>query len=187
MLSDAGYVAFAPDLFGRELQSRADGAAVVGQLAQHPTLLVERLGHALQFLAGQESVDRRNLLAVGFCFGGFAALELVRSGADLRAVACVHGGLVAKREVAPGSIKAAILACVGADDPFITPEQRGAFEREMTAAEADWQLVVYSQTMHAFTNPKADPSVMAGCAYNPLSDRRAWAQVLAFFDSSVAR
>jgi dienelactone hydrolase len=30
--------------------------------------------------------------AVGHCFGGLAVLELARSGADVRAVASVHGG-----------------------------------------------------------------------------------------------
>ena len=56
---------------------------------------------------------------------------------------------------AAGTIKAKILTCIGADDPFITPEQRATFEAEMRAAGVDWQMHLYGGTVHSFTNREA--------------------------------
>ena len=47
-----------------------------------------------------------------------------------------------------------MLVLHGHDDPMVPVEQVNGFEDEMTKAKADWQLNVYSQTMHGFTNPK---------------------------------
>jgi len=61
----------------------------------------------------------------------------------------------------------------GHDDPMATPEQVLAFEQEMTEAGVDWQLHVYGNTKHAFTNPVAnDPAF--GTVYQPDADRRSW-------------
>ena len=35
----------------------------------------------------------KNAIAVGYCFGGAAVLELARSGGDLKGFATFHGGL----------------------------------------------------------------------------------------------
>ena len=53
------------------------------------------------------------------------------------------------------------------------PEQAVALGQELTALGADWQIHLYGNTMHAFTNPQAnDPGF--GTVYNPLSDQRSW-------------
>lgn len=54
-------------------------------------------------------------------------------------------------------------------------------ENELTAAGADWQIHAYGNTMHAFTNPKAnDPSF--GTVYNEAADKRSWQSLLNFLD-----
>jgi dienelactone hydrolase len=45
--------------------------------------------------------------------------------------------------VGAGAIKARILVCIGADDPFIPANQRAEFESEMRDAGADWEMQVY--------------------------------------------
>ena len=55
------------------------------------------------------------------------------------------------------------------------------FQKEMTEANADWQLHSYGNTYHAFTNPEAnDPSL--GTAFNEDSNNRSWQSMINFFD-----
>src|SRR6516162_3054346 len=108
MLTELGYVAFAPDLFGEVFQSREHGIDVITRLVEDPRGLRARLADALTCLRARPTVDPSRVAAIGFCFGGLAALELARSGADLRAVVSFHGGLASKAHALPGKVKAAI-------------------------------------------------------------------------------
>jgi dienelactone hydrolase len=55
------------------------------------------------------------------------------------------------------------------------------FQKEMTEANADWQLHSYGNTYHAFTNPEAnDPSL--GTQFNEDSNNRSWQSMNNFFD-----
>ena len=50
----------------------------------------------------------------------------------------------------------------------------------MTAKKADWQLVAYGHTVHAFTRPDANNPDF-GSVYNAAADRRSWQAMLNFF------
>lgn len=100
-------------------------------------------------------------------------LELVRAGTDLAAIVGFHSGLSTSTKVAPGAITAKALVCIGADDPMIPPDQRIAFEKEMTDAKADWRMNVYGGAQHSFTNPGADGS-RPGILYDKNADERSW-------------
>jgi dienelactone hydrolase len=180
MLTELGYVAFAPDMFGEAFRSREHGVEVITGLVGDPLALRARLGDALACVRARGGVDPSRLAAIGFCFGGLAALELARSGAELRAVVSFHGGLTARASARPGEVKAAVLVCTGAADPFITREHRSAFEDEMTHAGADWQLQVYVDAMHGFTerSPEDKPA-RPGSQYHEAADRRSWAAMRA--------
>jgi dienelactone hydrolase len=118
---------------------------------------------------------------VGYCYGGTAALELARAGAALKAVAGFHSGLATTRPQDAANIKAKVLVQIGADDPVIPPDQRLAFEREMTEGGVDWRMVVYGATGHSFTNPQIGDYGMPGFVYQPDSDRRSWQALCDFF------
>jgi dienelactone hydrolase len=45
----------------------------------------------------------------------------------------------------------------------------------------DWQLVVYSGAVHAFTNPDAGTDNSKGAAYNEKADKRSWEAMKLFF------
>jgi dienelactone hydrolase len=186
MLAEEGYLAFAPDLFGETFADRARGMAVIGALVGEPQTLRSRVGAAWRVLAEQPGVDAARTAAVGHCFGGLAALELARSGADVRAVVSFHGGLAAREPARAGEVRARVLACSGAADSFCPREQRSAFEDEMTAAGVDWQLHVYADARHGFTVPDIDPAKHPGCAYHEPSDRRSWRAMLDLLDEAFA-
>jgi dienelactone hydrolase len=183
-LAERGYVAFAPDLFGEVFTERTRGRAVIGALVAQPAILRSRVVAAWRRLAGFAGVDAARTAAVGHCFGGLAALELARSGAELRAAVSFHGGLAAREAARPGEVRARILVCTGADDPFCPREERAAFEDEMTRAGLDWQLHVYAGAQHGFTVPGTDPAVHPGCAYHEPSDRRSWSAMLGLLEEA---
>jgi dienelactone hydrolase len=104
--------------------------------------------------------DRR--AAVGFCFGGGNVLELARDGADLAAAVSIHGDLKTALPAGKGTIKAALLVVHGALDPVAPRADRDAFEAEMNAAGAKWQMVTFSGVLHAYTDQGADvPGIAA--------------------------
>ena len=110
-------------------------------------------------------------------------LELARDGADLKAVVSFHGALATQMPAVAGKVKASVLVLTGADDPLAPPDQVKAFEDEMRNAEVrDWQVVSYGNTLHGFTNPAADGSMMRTAMYNAQADRRSWAAMRGFFD-----
>ena len=112
-------------------------------------------------------------------------LQLARSGADLKGVVSFHGALSTKAPAKAGSVKAGILSCTGADDPMIPADQVVAFEEEMRAAKADWQVLLYGNTLHSFTNPEADGSLNPAILYNEKTDKRSWAAMRNFFQEKL--
>jgi dienelactone hydrolase len=184
-LAGLGYVALAADMFGdrRQATNLQEVANLVGGLRAAPEKLRARGRAALETLAAQPQVDAGRLAAIGFCFGGSVVLELAREGADLKAVVSFHGVLTTKMPAQPGQITASVLVCTGVDDPLAPPEQVADFENEMRAGGVkDWQVIVYGNTLHGFTNPAADGSVMRTALYNEQADRRSWASMKSLFD-----
>ena len=185
MLAELGYVAFAADMFGDRRQARnlQEVAKLVGDLRDEPKMLRARGRAALAKLAALPQVDANRIGAIGFCFGGSVVLELARGGADLKAVVSFHGVLATRTPAVSGNVKASVLVCTGADDPLAPPEQIKAFEDEMRAADVrDWQVISYGNTLHGFTNPAADGSMLRTALYSEQADRRAWASMRSLFD-----
>lgn len=186
-VAELGYVAFAADMFGDRRQARSlqEVTKLVGDLRNEPQTLRARGRAALATLAALPQVDANRLGAIGFCFGGSVVLELARDGADLKAVVSFHGVLATRTPAVSGNVKARVLVCTGADDPLAPPEQVRAFEDEMRAAEVqDWQVISYGNTLHGFTNPAADGSMMRAALYSEQADRRSWASMRSLFEEA---
>jgi dienelactone hydrolase len=184
-LAELGYVALAADMFGERRQGKnlQEIATLVGGLRAEPEKLRARGRAGLATLAALPQVDADRCAAIGFCFGGSVVLELARAGADLKAVVSFHGVLATKLPAQSGQVKASVLVCTGAEDPLAPPDQVAAFEDEMRAAAvADWQVISYGNTLHGFTNPAADGSMMRTAMYNEQADRRSWASMQSLFD-----
>ena len=184
-LAGLGYVALAADMFGdrRQASNLQEVATLVGGLRADPEKLRARGRAALAALAALPQVDAGRLAAIGFCFGGSVVLELAREGAELKAVVSFHGVLATKMPAQPGLVKASVLVCTGVDDPLAPPEQLADFENEMrTGGVKDWQVIAYGNTLHGFTNPAADGSMMRTAMYNEPADRRSWASMKSLFD-----
>lgn len=187
-LANLGYVALAGDPYGNgvELNNLQEAIKRAGGLREDPVKFLQRARVALDTLASLPQVDPSRLAAIGYCMGGTFALELARDGAPLKGIVSFHGGLETQRPAGVGQVKAKILVCTGADDPFVPVAQVNALADELTRANADWQIISYGGTAHSFTNPEADQAGMAGLAYNKSADTRSWKAMLSFFDEIFA-
>ena len=79
-------------------------------------------------------------------------LELARDGADIAAAVSIHGDLKTALPAKKGAVKANLLVTHGAPDPVTPKEHRDLFEAEMDAAGAQWQMLVFSGVLHAYTD-----------------------------------
>jgi dienelactone hydrolase len=185
MLAELGYVAFAMDTFGEPVRDLPHAQGILRALMAAPDELRARATAALGVLKAQPNVDAGRLAGIGFCFGGTTVLELAKTGADVACVVGFHSGLTPARAAEPGKIKAKVMMLMGADDPIAPAEQREAFAAEMTAAGADWQMLVMGGVGHSFTNPEVDALGMPGFKYDALADRRAWGLMRQLFAETL--
>lgn len=173
-LAQLGYLVIGVDVLGggKTLHDFADMGGALGPFMEDRGMLLRRLQAAVEAAHKLPAADTSKIAAVGYCFGGLCALDLARSSDSLVAAVSLHGGL-APNDLSAKPITAHVLVLHGHDDPMVPPEAVIAFQREMTARKADWQLVSYGNTVHAFTRPGADDPTM-GVAYNELTDKRSW-------------
>lgn len=189
-LAKWGYTTFALDLYGKDVigKSKEENSRLMAPFMQDRAYLKSRLLTSLECFKAQEQVDASRIVAIGFCFGGLCALDLARSGADLKGAISVHGLLGAPKSALEKSalekrekIQAKVLALHGHDDPMVPPAQVREFQNEMSELKADWQMHIYGNTLHAFTDPKAnDPSF--GTVFNPIAAKRAWQSIRNFLE-----
>lgn len=183
------YVVLVADVYGKDRQPKdsSEAGKLAGSLrGEDRGALRTRMQAAVDTLkaqAGTAPLQAEKIGAFGFCFGGSAALELARSGADVAGVASLHGGLApgAKSGTA-AKLSAPVLVLNGADDKAVSDADIAAFEQEMDAAGADWQFVDFSGAVHCFAEPGAGSDPASNCRYDERAAKRAYRMMDAFFD-----
>jgi dienelactone hydrolase len=181
-LAEAGYVGFAVDMFGNGMHTAHPDSAqkFMNAALSDTTALLARFAAARQELLKDPHVDPERIGAIGYCFGGAVVLTEAQHGADLDAVVSFHGAIIPAK-IDSGAVKARVLVLTGADDPMIPATAVENFRRGMTAAGANFQIVVYPGAKHSFTNPFADSVGMPQLAYNADAAQKSWAAMLALF------
>ncbi len=185
MLAQMGYTAFALDMYGTgKVADHPDDAKGFMQAVTSDMPEAEkRFDKAKMILQRQPTVDARHIAAIGYCFGGGIVLHMARAGDDLDGVVSFHGSLGTEVPATKGRIKARVLVFTGAADPFAPAEVVAAFEQEMQAAGADYELVSYPGVKHSFTNPDADKLAERfgmPLAYDKHADEASWQQTRTF-------
>lgn len=185
-LARLNYVALAADVHGdgRVFDDPTSMRAHIDWLKSQPERLALRLQASLQALAGVSQVDTERMLVIGYCFGGWCALELARTGAPLKGVGVFHGALIPTQANTANRIQGKVLVCSGAADPLVPAAQITAFTDEMSAAGVDWQVHLYGGTGHGFTSPEAGSNARPGFGYSASADRRSWAALSLFLNET---
>jgi dienelactone hydrolase len=183
------YVVFVADMYGQGTRPGNFGecAALANPLREDAQEQRRRVRAAYDTLLAEAS--RRNLAdgrraAIGFCFGGGNVLELARDGADIAAAVSIHGDLKTAAPAKPGAIKAALLVTHGAPDVVVPKADRDAFEAEMDAVGAKWQMLVFSGVLHAYTDRGADNPPVS--AWNEPATRYTYALTQQFIADAFA-
>jgi dienelactone hydrolase len=185
--AELGYTVLACDMYGDGVAGdRERVMACVTALRDDPVLLARRAQAGLTALSGCAEAAGA-MAAVGFCFGGMAALTLARSGADLAGAVSIHGSLATSRPAGKGAVMAKILACHGSADPHVPMDDVAAFAAEMDRCGADWQMNIYGGAMHGFTHRQAAPGSIPGVAYDAAADARSFSAVRAFLTDTLSQ
>jgi dienelactone hydrolase len=128
--------------------------------------------------AKNKGANIENAVAMGYCFGGAAVLELARSGADLKGFATFHGGLKTPEGQDYTKTRGKILIMHGSADEAITMDQFAALTNELEAAGVTHEMVTYGGAQHAFT-------VFGGNRYQEAADKKSWKRFTEFLAETL--
>lgn len=186
-LAEQGYATLVADIYGggRSTADSDEARSWMNELNNDRRELLRNADAALAALKSHPKVDPGRTAAIGFCFGGKCALDLARSGADLRAIASFHGVYDPPPFSSDELWRPSVLILHGWEDPLATPAQTLGLADELTARDADWQIHAYGRTGHAFTNPEAN-SPETGLFYKESADRRSWRALGDFLSEAFA-
>ncbi|CAL2085180.1 dienelactone hydrolase family protein [Tenacibaculum sp. 190524A05c] len=178
MLAELGYTAIAIDMYGDGKQANhpSDAGKFAQSVMSNLPVAKARFKAALDLLKKHESVNADKIAAIGYCFGGSVALTMANTGEDLDAVAAFHSGV--QLPVMPNEeLKARVLVCNGAEDPFISPESVKAFTSALDSLGKKYEYVSYPGAKHSFTSKEADANgekFKLPLAYNAEADQKSW-------------
>jgi dienelactone hydrolase len=182
-----GYHCFALDMYGKGVlgNSKEENAALKKPFVEDRALLQRRVIKGFETGSRLTHVDADRIAAVGMGFGGGCAIDLARSGVNLKGAVSIYGHFAPPHASIVKPIGAKVLVLHGYKDPVAGQEELRAFEKEMDAAKIDWQVHVYGSAMHAFANPSANDA-RSGMLYSPTDAKRAWKAARNFFDELFA-
>ncbi len=168
MLADLGYAVFAVDMFGQGIRPTEidDKKRLTGALYKDRDRMRRLLYGALTAAAAQGG-NSTNAIAMGYCFGGTVALELARSGADLRGFVSFHGGLKTPPGQDYSHTKGTLLVLHGSADRAVSIEQFAELANELEQQGVGHEMITYSGAPHAF-------SVFGSQRYHAEADRKSW-------------
>jgi dienelactone hydrolase len=187
-LAQLGYVAVATDMYGGGVDYHTDpksAGALMMDLLKLPQRLRARAVAWYEQLKARPEVDSQSIAAMGFCFGGQCVLELARSGVDVKAVVSFHGLLSTSMPALPGTVHGQVAIYTGGKDPYAPAEHVMALQQEMAAAGAHFQVMVFNEACHAFTDPNAGAMGREGVAYDAIADRVSWAGAIALLEATL--
>ena len=182
-LAGMGYVAFALDMYGKGkvTEHPSQAGEWMRQIRSNVYQWQQRALAGLEVLRKDPRTDLNRIAAIGYCFGGATVQQLAYSGADIKGVVSFHGSLLLPMSEQLQKVKAKILICHGAADPFTKGGEIEQYISVMERAGLDYQLIIYAGARHGFTNPGADKFGMDGLKYSKSADLRSWADMKVFF------
>ena len=179
LLAAMGYAVFAVDLFGKgvrptELEEKKQRTGALYQDRERMRALLQGGLAAAKAQGGK--LD--NAVAIGYCFGGAAILELARSGADLKGFVAFHGGLETPPGQDYGKTKGKLLILHGSADTAVTMEHFAALAVELEKAGVNHEMISYSGAPHAFT-------VFGSDRYRKDADEKSWRRFGQFLSETL--
>jgi dienelactone hydrolase len=176
-LEKEGYIAFIADIYGEgnNPEDNAAAAKLAGTYRNDYKAYQRRISLALEQLKAQGA---KKVAVIGYCFGGTGALEAARGGLDVEGVVSIHGGLSKDISRTNGPITTKVLVEHPAEDKSVSEEDFDNLVKELKEGNADWQIIIYANTGHTFTNPESQE-------YDEVMAKRAWNHTLLFLEECL--
>ncbi len=181
-LAKLGYITFVADIYGIDKRptNPKEAGQIAGSFKKDYKAYQKRIQLALdQLIKAGANPDK--IAVIGYCFGGTGAIEAARTNLKVKGVVSFHGGLGRDNTRTIQPISPKVLVLHGADDFYVPENEVKAFQDEMRTAKADWQMVYYANSVHAFTHIDAGNDNSKGAAYNEKAAKRSWIATLEFF------
>ncbi|GAA3947258.1 dienelactone hydrolase family protein [Allohahella marinimesophila] len=179
MLTEEGYAVFAMDLFGKGVRPTRpeDRKQHTGELYADRKKMRSIMQAAIKAAAAQ-GAKTDNAVAMGYCFGGAAVLELARSGVDLKGFVSFHGGLATPSDQNYDKVKAPLLILHGTADTAIPMSEFAGLAVELENAGAEHEMITYGGAPHAFT-------VFGTERYKKDADMKSWRRLGEFLSTQT--
>ncbi len=176
MLAELGYAVFAADLFGAGVrpETMEERQRLTGDLYQNRGKMRSLLYGALEAAKAQGG-DASRAVAMGYCFGGTAVLELARSGADLKGFVTFHGGLATPEGQDYSQAKGEFLILHGTADQSVSMGDFAQLAEQLEEAGVPHEMITYGGAPHAFT-------VFGSPRYREDADRKSLARFVGFLE-----
>lgn len=176
MLAEAGYSVFAADLFGKGVRPTevTDKKQHTGELYKDRAKMRSLLSAAVD-KAKSLSGGASKIVAIGYCFGGAAVLEMARAGMDMQGFVTFHGGLSTPEGQDYSKTTAPVLVFHGTADTAISMDDFANLANELEAAKVEHEMISYGGAPHAFT-------VFGGDRYHERADHQSWKRLLSFLN-----
>jgi len=174
MLADMGYAVFVADLFGTGIRPKEikEKRKLTGDLYQNRKRMQSLLQGALD-TAKSKGGNIQNSIAIGYCFGGTAVLELARSGVDLKGFVTFHGGLSIPEKQDYSKTKGKVLVFHGSADKNVTMDHFSKLANELESKKVPHEMITYSGAPHAFT-------IFGSSRYREDADKKSWKRFTEF-------
>ncbi|MCB5199483.1 dienelactone hydrolase family protein [Loktanella sp. TSTF-M6] len=179
MLAAQGYTAFAIDVYGADTdpqgfeEYRALSGAMYADRDTFRARLLGAIAEVPNITGGTE-----NIVMMGYCFGGAAALEAARAGADIDGFVSFHGGLGLPEGQDYSNVQAPVMLFHGSADPVSGMDELAALLTNLNEAGVTHGAQVFGGALHSFT-------VFGSDDYDLTADQGSWEGLRAFLSEQL--
>jgi len=166
-----GFVALAPDMYDGKVTTDPVQARQL-LTAMDPAVALEKLNGAVAFLKDHPQVDKEKIGVIGFCMGGFLALNLACHNRDIRVATPFYGRI--PPDTVLNNLTAPVLYIFGEQDHHLPAADVDRLEAFIRKTGRNGGVVRYPQADHAFFNDTRKE------VYREADARDAWVRALAF-------
>jgi carboxymethylenebutenolidase len=184
-LSEAGYVAAAPDLYHRDGPDCKDDI-VTRRTRLRDRSIINDVTATLTFLQQHDSVDGSRLAIIGFCMGGRIAYLMAAANSAFKASVAYYGGNILRawgRDIPSPFERTLEIHCpiqghFGEEDKNPSPEDMRTLDTELTKFNKTHEFYSYPSAGHAFMDNTKE-------SYRRHADQASWPRTLEFLERHV--
>jgi carboxymethylenebutenolidase len=174
-LADAGFVAFAPDLYHGQVAKTIAEAEGLGGTVDYQQIKAE-IAEAAHFLHEQAAPSDRGVAVIGFSLGAFFALALAAEAPKFVRAVVLFYGTEGTMDSDFSASQADYLGHFAANDEYEPPSNVALLAESLRRAGRPPTFHTYPDTGHWFFEPDVAQ------AYNPSAASLAWERTLAFLN-----